>query len=51
MFNVEMRAAPTVTTTDGAGWSASNPTKQFFATYRSPAGNYTPPDYNADAEL
>ena len=51
MFNVEMRAAPTITTTDGAGWSASNPTKQFFATYRSPAGNYTPPDYTADAEL
>jgi hypothetical protein len=51
MFHVQMRAAPTVTTTDGAGWSASNPTKNFFATYRSPAGNYTPPDYDADAEL
>ena len=50
-FPVPMRATPTLTETSGRGWGMGNATRFIFSGYRSPAGNYTPPDYTANAEL
>jgi hypothetical protein len=50
-FPVPMRTSPTLTETSSNGWNMGNKTKYNFAGTRSPAGNYLPPTYKADAEL
>jgi hypothetical protein len=50
-FPVPMRANPTLTETSSRGWTLTNRTRFHADLYRSPQGNYLPPNYTAEAEL
>jgi len=50
-FPVPMRAAPTLTETSSRGWHMTNKTRFQADLYRSPQGNYLPPNYTAESEL